>query len=461
MDTNTLWSLRLGFSAKQANLIENQGIEQFLKNSFAAKTDISLPDFLNDQPKNNAELTELKQKYSSIKNGIRQMRKIEDQRSDELKSWWIDRMVNEQYPLREKITVFWHNHYVATFQKIHMNYWVYTHNMVLRENAFGNYRELTKKVLKTNAMIKYLDNGNNKKGNYNENLSRELLELFTLGIGNYNEQDIKNGAKGLAGLSIGNDNAVYKPKYEDNIPFTYFEKIGNFKSDEMVDIIFQQKNAPYFITRKILKWFIYDNPPEKLVIYYGDYFREQDYEIQPLLNKIVTEELNKPTAGSKIKDPLAYILQLMDELNIKNQDNRITSFFLRDQGMDLFNQPNVKGWPGGNSWLTVQLYLQRNLIADQFCKGQNIKENLMKAFNDIQKDYTNNLAIQLTWNKKGNNKDIIEQLKNRLLFQADEKIQKDFENILKYDFDPNGESADNGVLRLFNYIVKTPEFQLI
>ena len=229
--------------------------------------------------------------------------------------------------------------------------------------------------------------------------------------------------------------------------------------DEMVDVIFEQPNIPYLITRKILKWFIYDNPKEELVRYYGDYFKKMDFEIKPLLTKIFTEEFTKNNAGSKIKNPLEYSLQLMDELNVANPNTKLIVFFIKEQGMDLFNQPNVKGWDGGNSWLTSQIFLQRNNTADLLCNGKNIsRENA----NSMMKQNPNRmLNVKLNWDKEGNNKEIIAELKNRLLFQTDEADQQDFEKILKYDFDSKTEGSENAVMRLFNFMVKTPEFQLI
>ena len=462
MDKNTLWSLRLGFSGKQSNAIEKIGLEKFLEKSFATSFDASVPKLLDGSPKSIEELKEKRQILKSENpEKVKEMLKKETQVSFEMKAWWLEKMIESEFPLREKMTCFWHNHFVSTFQKVKVNYWIFQHNQLLREHAFGNFKELTKRVIKTNAMVRYLDNVDNRRDKINENLSRELLELFTLGVGNYTEEDIKNGAKGLAGLTIGEDQAIYRPILENNDTITYFGKKGKFKSDELVDIIFEQKNIPYLITRKILKWFIYDNPTEELVKYYGDFFRKNDFEIKPLLVKIFTEEFPKENAGSKIKDPLNYILQLYNELNIKNNNLKLTAFFLRQQGMDLFNQPNVKGWNGGKEWLTSQIYLQRNNAADLLCNGKNISKRL--RFND---EFTNEninllIDIKLNWSKKGNNKTVIAELTNRLLFQVDENLQKEFETILKYDFDPNESNAENGVLRLFNAIIKTPEFQII
>lgn len=463
MENHTLWSLRLGYSAKQAKTIKRIGLQKFLEQSFATKVDSEIPDFLEDSPKSSQELKEIRKTLIAANpEAKKEMLKKEIQTSAEMKAWWIDKMIQDEYPLREKMTCFWHNHYVSTFQKVKVNYWIFQHNQILRKNAFGNFKTLTKEIIQTNAMVRYLDNVDNRKDKLNENLSRELLELFTLGIGNYTEQDIKNGAKGLAGLGVGEESAVYRKFFEVNEPFVYLGKTGNFKVDEMIDIIFEQPNIPHLITRKILKWFIYDNPKEELVRYYGDYFKKMNFEIKPLLTKIFTEEFAKNNSGSKIKNPLEYSLQLMDELNVENPNSKLIAFFIKEQGMDLFNQPNVKGWDGGNSWLTSQIFLQRNNVADLLCNGKNLSRGNAATENRMMNQNPNKqLNVKLNWDKEGNNKQIIAQLTDRLLFQTDKDNQQDFEQILKYDFDSKTEGSENAVMRLFNFMVKTPEFQLI
>lgn len=463
MNPNTLWSLRLGFSGKQSKAIEQMGLQKFLEKSFGTSFDKKIPSFLDNSPKS---LKELKAKREEIKNSgadnVKELLKVEILVQMEMKAWWLQKMNADEFPLREKMTCFWHNHFVCTFQKVKVNHWIFQHNQILRENAFGNFKTLTKKIVKSNAMVRYLDNVDNRREKINENLSRELLELFTLGIGNYNEDDIKNGAKGLAGLNLGEDEAVYRPFLENNDTITYFGKTGKFKADEMIDIIFEQKAIPYLITRKILQWFIYDNPSQEMITYYGDYFRKVDFEIKPLLTKIFTEEFPKNNAGSKIKDPLVYVLQLMNELNVEQLNPKLLAFYLKQQGMDLFNQPNVKGWNGGKEWLSSQVYLQRNNAADLLCNGKNISKKAQYMTDDMVKENINQLVnVSLKWNKSGTNKTIIAELQDRLLFQSDENLQKDWETILKYDFNPKAEGADNAVMRLFNNMVKTPEFQIL
>jgi uncharacterized protein (DUF1800 family) len=465
MNKSNLWSLRLGFSSKEALEIEKNGIEKFIQESLRSSVSIDIPDFLKEEPKTIAELVAWRQ---TIKNASseekKQIIKHQLKRANQLKIWWLDKIRTEEYPLREKMVGFWHNHFVCTLQKVKSSYWIYQQNCLLRENAFGNFKQLTKIMIQTNAMVRYLDNVDNKKEKINENLSRELLELFTLGIGNYTEDDIKNGAKALAGLGLGDTNAQYRRYTEDNSDKTYFGKTGNFKADDLVDIIFEQKNIPYLITRKLLKWFIYDNPSEELVTYYGDYFRKMNFEMEPLLIKIFTEEFAKQNAGSKIKDPLIYVLQLIDEIQLHATPSQSIVFFCKQQGMDLFDQPNVKGWDGGNSWLSSQIYLQRNNTSDLLCSGKTINRKMVDSMSEIKKqngETFEKVKPKIDFDTNGNTKNIISQLSERLLFRVDDAIQKDMEDILKYDFDTKSENANQAVLRLFNYISKTPEYQLI
>lgn len=463
MNNNILWSLRLGYSSKQASLIEQKGIKLFLEQSFNAPFNQLNPSFLDKIPKTKIDIDALVAKKRSSNLEERKKTNAEQQAiSDEMQTWWLEKMMNNQFPLREKMTCFWHNHFVASNRSVKVFYWVYQHNSILRENAFGNFRTLTKAILKTNAIIEYLDNNRNVKSKLNENLSRELLELFTLGYGNYSENDIKNGAKGLAGLKTGPENAAYEPKFEVNEPFQYLGKMGNLKVDDMVDAIFDHPKIPFLITEKILKWFIYDNPPSTLVDYYGKYFKSVDFEIKPLLIKIFTEEFSKKTAGSKIKDPLVFLLQVFDEVSIK-PDPMLVNKFLLQQGLSLYNQLNVKGWEGGRAWVNTQTLLQRNNIVDIVCTSKNFAKRRMNLNEKelLENLKTDTLKVEIKWLKNSNAKSIINDFTSRLLFNKDDKLNKDLDAILKYDFDSKAEGADFAVARLYNFILKLPEFQLI
>ena len=167
MNKNILWSLRLGFSGKQSKTIEQIGLSKFLDKSFTTSFDKTVPSFLDNSPKS---LKELKAKRQEIKNSnpdnVKELMKVEMKVSQEMKAWWLQKMIADEFPLHEKMTCFWHNHFVCTYQKVKVNHWVFQHNQILRENAFGNFKTLTKKIIQSNAMVRYLDNVDNKRDNF-------------------------------------------------------------------------------------------------------------------------------------------------------------------------------------------------------------------------------------------------------------------------------------------------------
>lgn len=464
MEPAILWSLRLGFNARQAEIIQKNGIADFLQNSIKAPFIQEQPDFLASEPKSLAELRQIRQQIKNTEDpDTKAILKKQIQNGNAFKAWWIDEIQKANFPLREKMVLFWHNHFVATQQKVKVNWWIYQHNQLLREMAFGNFKTLTKAILQTNAMVRYLDNVDNQRGALNENLSRELLELFTLGIGHYIENDVKMGAKALAGLHLGENKAQYRPRLEDPDTISYLGKTGKFKVEDLVDCIFEQPAVPYLITRKLMQWFIYDSPPEALVTYYGDYFRSVQFEIQPLLLKLFVEEFAKPTAGSKIKNPLEFILHLHDELQISNPNENLLVFFLRQQGMDLCNQPNVKGWTGGKTWLTSQIYLQRQNTCELLCRGKELNRRVLKELPEtLSKTKTPQEHIpKAAFNSNDSSDEIKRKMAQRLVFQVDEELQKQVDAVLKYDFNAKDPNAHEAVMRLFLTLVKSPEFQLI
>ena len=155
---------------------------------------------------------------------------------------------------------------------------------------------------------------------------------------------------------------------------------------------------------------------------------------------------------------------MIHELQISDFNENLVAYFLKQQGMDLYNQVNVKGWDGGNSWLTSQIYLQRNNTSDLLCNGRSLSRKVEENMNnemEMPKKLKDKLEVTVNFDTNGTNKKIIAQLSDRLLFNVTDAMQKDMENILKYDFNPKEQNANFAVLRLFNYITKLPEYQLI
>ncbi|MBK8846949.1 MAG: DUF1800 domain-containing protein [Bacteroidetes bacterium] len=460
MEINALNSLRLGFSTNEAEVIRKSGVSIFIAQQLNAKSELKIPDFIADSPKNLLELRALKKKADK---GGKKLEKVANDLIKigiEWKAFTIQRCYETKLPLREKINLFFQNHFVSTLQSVKVPYWIYKHYQTIDTHALGNYKTLVKEMVYTNAMIKYLDNQQNKKGNINENLGRELLELFTLGEGHYTESDIKNTARSLAGLTFGKEHGEYRPMLRDNSVKTVLGQTGNFKIDEVIDIIFEQKNTSYFLTEKILKWFFYDNPERELVIRYAEVLKNYKFELKPFFQKMMEEECAKGKAGNQIKNPLIYLIQLFKDLNI-TPNYKLMAVFLRNQGMDIYDQPNVKGWKGGQSWLTSQVYADRNQLIDFIISGNKKYERVLSK--KLERFDVGEISFRPTITIKNNTnaKSILEELTQKMIFETSEEMRAELDQILKYDFDPQSENAEKSILKVYQYLAKSPEFQLI
>ncbi len=464
-------SQRLGFTNAQADTIARLGVENFLKKSFETPLSIAEPKYLAEAPRSREDVREIRKMGEEEKKKLAIMERL---RTAGVAHDWLENMYKNDFPLREKMVLFWHNHFVSDVQKVKSSWSMWTQNSLFREMAFGNYKELTKRVLYDNAMLQYLDNTQNKAKAPNENLSRELLELFTLGVGNYTEGDIKEGARALAGLNVSDGGGRYYKIWEDNGDKTYLGKTGNWKADDMVKLIFDHPKAGERLMMKFLKFFVTDDPSKTLIDDYTLAFQKAHFEMKPMLGKLVRDDRFLKSQGMKIKDPTTFLLQLLYEFQLNVPPIRATQPYFNGQGMKLLNPPNVKGWDGGRSWLSSQKLLQRVsvvslLVNDKPLDGMRIKPKLDAAAEEIAmaaetlygkpKDEVQKPMLRYN-NALTNNKDIIKDMTDRWVFTVSKDLQTDCEQVLKYDFDANSDNANKAVTRLAEHILKSPEFQV-
>ena len=282
-----------------------------------------------------------------------------------METWFLDRMINSPAPLQEKMTLFWHGHFTSAYQKGIPAQALVNQNNLFRANALGNIRDLTLKVSQDPAMVRYLDNAQNNKAHPNENYARELMELFTLGIGNYTETDVRESARAFTGWGIDRDyNFRDFPVRHDDGSKTFLGKTGNFTGRDIVEIIFTQPAAARLFAKDLLNFFVYSDPEPALIDAVAALIRKNDYNLQPVMSIVLRSNLfySERAYRALVKSPVQFVVGSYQLFGINQSDN-VALGALRRMGQILFLPPNVKGWDGGSAWLNSQTVLTRENFA--------------------------------------------------------------------------------------------------
>jgi Protein of unknown function (DUF1800) len=281
---------------------------------------------------------------------------------DEMRCWWINRMVQTRRPLQEKMTLFWHSLFVSAFMDVQNAYHMYMQNELFRSYATGNVQELTLQVSKDPAMLRYLNNNQNQRGHPNENYARELMELFTLGIGNYTEDDVRESARAWTGWTFFGDNFFFNSNQHDYGIKTFLGQTGNFNGDDIVAIIFQQPAASKHFALKLLQFFVSDDPaPPELVDALSQTLRDSNWQIAPVLVKLFTSSwfYSDQVMRRKIKTPVELVVGSLRKLNVSAPSSQSLLLSMQMMGQELFAAPNVGGWPVGKNWINTSTLFAR------------------------------------------------------------------------------------------------------
>lgn len=285
-----------------------------------------------------------------------------------VRAWWLQRMRYTRYPLREKMTLFWHGHFATSFDKINSASMMYQQNETLRNHALGNFKSLTKDISRDPAMMKYLDLNRSEARRPNENFARELMELFTLGEGvRYTEIDVREAARALTGYKMTPASGIfrYQPKAADLTEKTFLGQTGTWNGDDVIDIICKQPECAAFISHKIWVYLAGTEPGPDLHARLTRKLQDADYEIKPLLREILlSPEFYSPeVVRHQVKGPVQWLVQISQSLEAPLPPPDSCEFILRSMGQVLFAPPNVKGWAGGRSWINGSTYLLRCNLA--------------------------------------------------------------------------------------------------
>src|SRR5262250_221603 len=283
-----------------------------------------------------------------------------------LASWWADRMVATNHPLEEKMALFWHGHFATGEEKIRDYRKMEQQLALLHRQATGNFRTLLIEVARGPAMLAYLDAAENVKGAPNENFAREVMELFTMGVGNYTEKDIREAARAFTGWIDDDLDFKVDPAKHDGGPKTFLGRTGNFDGVDILNIILEQKIAAEYIAGKLYKFFVRENISPHVQARLGAVLRDNNYEIAPLMRTIFLSRdfYSAPSVGTRIKGPIELIVSTYRKFGVKHLPGIPDLYVVsRELGQTLLNPPTVAGWAQGRAWITPGLLLARGNFA--------------------------------------------------------------------------------------------------
>jgi len=383
---------------------------------------------------------------------------------------WFDEMINSEAQLREKMAFFWHGHFAS---RVVNSYFQQEMLQVIRENALGNFKNLLRGVSKSASMLSFLNNQQNRKQHPNENFAREVMELFTMGRGNYTENDVKEGARAFTGWGFNiKGEFVFRANQHDDGSKTFLGKKGNFNGDEVIDILLEQKQTASFITQKIYKFFVNENADAAKVSWLSDRFYKNDYDIKKLLEDIFTSEwfYNEQNIGTRIKSPVELIVGIRRLLPMEMENDQAQLLFQRALGQVLFYPPNVAGWPGGKTWIDSSSLMLRMRIP-QLITANEALDLRPKADDDVNMGMMQNAAKGLKEAARGGTAKVDwpivnkafekiprEQLQQKLAASVlQSKSVVPAATITQYS---NASSRENFIKSTIVNLMCTPEYQL-
>lgn len=306
------------------------------------------------------------------------MQRQERQRMDrrqmvDIQQWWFERLIESPRPFQEKMVLFWHGHFATGYRPVEDSYQMFKQNELFRTHAAGNFKsDLTQGIIRDPAMIKYLNNNQNNRNSPNENLARELMELFTLGEGRgYSEDDIKQGARTLTGYTFLDDEFQYLERNHDDGMKTIFGKSGRWDGHDFVELIFTRPSAANFICEKLYRYFVNDAPngfdrtQQSVIRKMAAKLRKSNWELKPLLRQLFLSEhfYDSENTGAVIKSPIQLTVQAVRSLRTPNRDLTQLNEACTLMGQNIFNPPSVKGWEGGRKWInTSTLFIRQNVL---------------------------------------------------------------------------------------------------
>ncbi len=304
----------------------------------------------------------------------RRMRRERNRQTNDLRHWWLERMASGPRPLQEKMTLFWHGHFATSIQKVKSPYLMYKQNEIFRQKGTGKWLDLLTAVSKDPAMLIWLDGARSNRKKPNENFAREVMELFTLGEGNYSEDDIREAARAFTGWSLARNRQefTYRERMQDPGAKRFFGRAGKFKGEDILEILVRQDQASKFITGKLWRFFVSESLPPRLQDELARRFAGHRQVFAPWLKDVfLSREFYAPEVMRRqIKSPVQWLTSTVRSLDRSLPPTVVSQQMLRQLGQFLFEPPNVKGWDGGTAWINTNHLLSRYNFAKDLVEGR-------------------------------------------------------------------------------------------
>lgn len=319
------------------------------------------------------------------------------------KARWIYRMINSPRPLEEKVALMWHGVFATGTSKVTNNPMIRTHYEMLRDKGLGNFRDLLVALAKDPAMIFWLDNQMNHADAPNENFGRELLELFSMGIGNYTEEDVKQCARAFTGWTksqtiprypngFHDSQFIFRSEDHDSGTKTFLGETGQFNGEDIIDIIVRQPATAKFVAAEIYSFFVSDYPVEEDIALISEVFIESDYNISEVLRFVFNADFFKDAIFKKVKSPPEIVVgtailsgrhQTPYEFGLAKMADAT-----KNMGQDLLNPPTVEGWHTGREWIDSSFLIERvnfsaKMVSDTTAPGTSLIINRISSKKSI------------------------------------------------------------------------------
>jgi uncharacterized protein (DUF1800 family) len=354
-------------------------------------------------------------------------------------------MLYSTNPLVEKMSLFWHNHFATSYAKVNSVIQMGAQNDLIRKFAVGDFRQLLHGMTTDVAMLVWLDGNANRKRHPNENFAREVMELFSLGVGNYSEEDIQQAARAFTGWHVRDSKFWFNRLQHDSGKKQLFNKSGDLNGDDVVNLCLQHAACPRFIAVKLLRFFVMPNPDPKSIDQLAGSIRKHNFDMRKALRDLFASEnfFAVESRRSIIKSPIDLVLGSYRALECR-ANLQTTSRLLAELGQDIFEPPSVKGWEGGRLWVNSATLLQRTNFAAELSKGN--------RFGKIQD------PIRFTAAQGWSGDNAIIQSYVNLLLSRD--LEPNAVSRLRQFLSQAEGSSDQRLRNVLQLILSMPEFQL-